>query len=247
MIRGGFGLSYNQNEIAITANGNGNPPNAVQASFTCPYPFTDPTCASTGILYETATNVHSIFGYAPNPNAIKTFGSNNLPVGGSPIFVTGFPSSPKTIYSEHYSLDMQYQLPFNMVATVGYQGNRTRNLLIQNNWLAIAAANGLAMNPQVNFVDYYENAGNANFNAGIASLTHNFSHSFSYQRNTPGPKRWTKIRARMKRIHTPLIPRLPMDGLTTTLPMPSSSSGCGSRCCSTAAIAGLRRWRVGGR
>jgi hypothetical protein len=73
---------------------------------------------------------------------------------------------------------MQYQLPFNTVATVGYQGNRTRNLLIQNNWLAIGAANGLAMNPQVNFVDYYENAGNANFNAGMASLTHNFSHEF---------------------------------------------------------------------
>ena len=178
VIRGGFGLSYNQNEIAITANGNGNPPNAVQASFTCPYPFTDPTCAGNGILYETATDVHSIFGYAPNPNAIKTFGSNNLPVGGSPIFVTGFPSNPKTIYSEHYSVDAQYQLPFNTTASVGYQGNRTHNLLIQNNWLAIAAANGLAMNPQVNFVDYYENAGNANFNAGIASLTHNFSHEF---------------------------------------------------------------------
>ena len=73
---------------------------------------------------------------------------------------------------------MQYQLPFNTVASVGYQGNRTRNLLIQNNWLAIAAANGLTMNPQVNFLDYYENAGNANFNAGIASLTHNFSHTF---------------------------------------------------------------------
>lgn len=179
VIRGGFGLSYNQNEIAITANGNGNPPNAVQASFTCPYPFTtNPSCAGTGIVYETASDVHSIFGYAPNSNAIKTFGSNNLPVGGSPIFVTGFPSNPKTIYSEHYSLDAQYQLPFNTVASVGYQGNRTRNLLIQNNWLAIAAANGLTMNPQVNFLDYYENAGNANFNAGIASLTHNFSHTF---------------------------------------------------------------------
>ncbi len=179
VIRGGFGLSYNQNEIAITANGSGNPPNAVSPSFTCPYPFTaNPSCAGNGILYEIAGDVHSIFGYAPNPNTIKTFGSNNLPIGGSPISVTGFPSNPKTIYTDHYSLDMQYQLPFNTVATVGYQGNRTRNLLIQNNWLAIGAANGLAMNPQVNFVDYYENAGNANFNAGIASLTHNFSHEF---------------------------------------------------------------------
>ena len=99
-------------------------------------------------------------------------------MGGSPIFVTGFPSNPKTISTEHYSLDVQYQLPFNTVATVGYQGNRTRNLLIQNNWLAIGGANGLAMNPQVNFVDYYENAGDSNFNAMVASVAHNFSHTF---------------------------------------------------------------------
>ncbi len=39
MIRGGFGINYNQNEIAITANGTGNPPNAVQASFHLPLPL----------------------------------------------------------------------------------------------------------------------------------------------------------------------------------------------------------------
>jgi hypothetical protein len=69
VIRGGFGINYNQNEIAITTNGTGNPPNAVQASFTCPFPFNaNPSCAGNGILYQTATNIHSIFGYAPNPN-----------------------------------------------------------------------------------------------------------------------------------------------------------------------------------
>ena len=183
VVRGGVGLSYNQNEIAITANGNGNPPNAVQASFNCPYPFTaNPSCAGNGILYETATDIHSIFGYAPNPNAIKTFGSNNLPLCpapcASPVFVTGFPSNPATIHTVHYSLDVQYQLPYNSVFSVGYQGNETRNLLVQNNWNVIAAANGLALNPQVNFVDYYQNTGAANFNALLASFTHNFSHQF---------------------------------------------------------------------
>jgi hypothetical protein len=33
VIRGGFGINYNQNEIAITANSSGNPPNAVNAKF----------------------------------------------------------------------------------------------------------------------------------------------------------------------------------------------------------------------
>lgn len=183
VVRGGFGINYNQNEIAITTNGSGNPPNAVQANFTCPFPFAGTgSCAGNGILYETATDIHSIFGYAPNPDAIKTFGSDNLPICpapcGSPIFVTGFPSNPKTIANYHYSLDVQYQLPFNSVFSLGYQGNETRHLLVHNNWLAIAAANGLALNPVVNTVNFWQNTGTANFNAMLATVTHNFSRGF---------------------------------------------------------------------
>jgi Carboxypeptidase regulatory-like domain len=178
VVRGGFGINYNQNEIAITANGNGNPPNAVNASFTCPYPFTDnPSCAGNGILYQTATNINSIFGYAPNPATITTFGANNLPLTGT-TSVTGFPSRPKTISNYHFSLDVQYQLPYNTVASVQYQGSLSRHVLIQNNQNAIAAANGVALNPTVNFVDYYDNAGSGNFHSGIASLNHNFAHGF---------------------------------------------------------------------
>ncbi len=141
VFRGGFGISYNQNEIAITTNGSGNPPNAVQASFTCPFPFnSNPSCAGNGILYETATSPTSLFGYAPNPNTITTFGPDNLPINGQPIFVTGFPSNPKTIAVYHYSLDFQYQLPANWVMTMSYMGNQTRHLLIHSNWNAIGAS-----------------------------------------------------------------------------------------------------------
>jgi hypothetical protein len=180
VVRGGFGINYNQNQIAILANGNGNPPNAVQGNFTCPFPYnTNPSCAGHGILYETATDVHSLFGYAPNPAAITPFGPNNLPLPGSnPIFVTGYPSNPKTIANYHYSLDVQYQLPFSLVFTLGYQGNETRHLQVQNNFYAIGAQNGQALNPQVNFLDYYQNTGTANYNSLIASFTHNFSHGF---------------------------------------------------------------------
>ncbi len=179
VIRGGFGMNYNQNEIAITANVIGNPPNAVNANFICPYPYTNnPSCAGTGILYETAGDAHSIFGYAPNPNAITTFGNDNLPLSGSPIQVTGFDAKPKTISNYHYSLDTQYQLPYDMVATIGYQGSQARHLFVQNNWNAVAAANGFALNPKVNNLDFYTNAGTGNFNALITSLAHNFAHGF---------------------------------------------------------------------
>ncbi len=183
VVRGGFGINYNQNEIAITANASGNPPNAVQVSFTCPFPFTtNPSCAGNGILYETATDIHSIFGYAPNPNTIKQPGPNNLPICplpcSSPVVVTGFQSNPKSIANYHYSLDVQNQLPFNSVFTLGYQGNQTRHLYVNSNWNAIGAANGLAMNPIVNNVNFWGNIGNGNYNALIATLTHNFSHTF---------------------------------------------------------------------
>jgi hypothetical protein len=174
VIRGGFGINYNQNEIAILANGNGNPPNAVQASFCC----STPTSNAPGILYETATNINSIFGYAPNNATITTFGANNLPLSGA-IFVTGFQSNPKTITNYHYSLDTEYQMPFDMVATLGYQGSESRHLLVQSNFNAIAAAQGIALNPSVNNLDYYANTGTSNYNALIATLRHDFNHHFN--------------------------------------------------------------------
>ena len=178
VLRGGFGINYNQNEIAILANGFGNPPNAVSANFTCTYPYTtNPTCSGLGILYETATSTTSIFGYAPNPATVTPFSSANLPLKGTTA-VTGFPANTKTISNYHYSLEADYQFPFNMVATLGYQGSEMRHLLIQNDWNAIGVQNGLAVNPVVNFVDFYENAGTGNYNAMVATLTHNFSHQF---------------------------------------------------------------------
>ncbi|HEX3660473.1 MAG TPA: TonB-dependent receptor [Acidobacteriaceae bacterium] len=179
VVRGGFGINYNQNEIAILASGFSNPPNAVSPNFTCSYPalLTNPTCAGTGILYETATNINSIFGYAPNPAAITSFNSANLPATGS-AFIYGFPSHPKTITDYHYSLEADYQLPASTVATLGYEGTQMRHMLTQYDWLAVAAQRGLALNPSVNFIDYYDNNANSNYNGMVATLTHNFAQTF---------------------------------------------------------------------
>jgi hypothetical protein len=177
VLRGGFGVNYNQNEIAITANGVGNPPNAVQANFCC----STTAGAYPGILYQTATSINSLFGYAPNPAAITKFGANNLPTNGQPISVTGFQANPKTISNYHYSLDTQYQLPYDIVASVGYQGSLSRHLLVQSNYNVIAAANGLALSPYANFIDYYANTGQSNYNALIATIKHNFAHHFNVE------------------------------------------------------------------
>jgi hypothetical protein len=176
VVRGGFGINYNQNEIAILANGFGNPPNVVNKNFCC----STPTANTPGILYETATNINSLFGYAPNPAAITTFGSNNLPTSGV-TSLTGFQSNPKTIINYHYSFDTQYQFPFEMVASLGYQGSESRHLLVQSNFNVIAGSEGIALNPVVNSIDYYANTGNGNYNALIATLKHTFSHQFNIE------------------------------------------------------------------
>lgn len=179
VVRGGFGINYNQNEIAIISNGIGNPPNAVQASFCC----STPTANASGIFYETASNITSLFGFAPNPATITAFGSNNLPVSAtaSPISLTGFDSNPKTIMNYHYSLDTQYQFPYSVIATLGYQGSQSRHLLTQYNANVVAAADGAPLNPAVNFIDYYANGASANYNALIATLKHSLSHGFNVE------------------------------------------------------------------
>lgn len=178
VLRGGFGVDYNQDEIAILANGNSNPPNAVNVSYSCNYPYTsNPSCSGTNILYETATSINSIFGYAPNPATITSFNSANLPLTGT-TRVTGYPSKLKTITVYHFSLEGDYELPYHSVATLGYQGSQMRHLIIQNDWNSIAAARGLALNPIVKSLDFYENSGNGNYNAMIATLTHNFARGF---------------------------------------------------------------------
>jgi hypothetical protein len=145
------------------------------------------TSNAPGILYQTATDVHSLFGYAPNPAAVTTFGTNNLPTTGV-TSVTGFNANPKTIANYHYSLDMQYQFPWSVIATLGYQGSEYRHLLVQANYNVIAAASGLALNPIANFIDYYTNTGAGNYNAMIATLRHDFANHF----NLEGQYTWAK-------------------------------------------------------
>ncbi len=97
--------------------------------------------------------------------------------------VTGFPANPKTIANYHWSLDTQYQLPYNLVMSLGYQGNVTRHVLIHKatGMRLVRRKINLALNPKVNFLNFWENSGSANFNAMIASLKHDFSHNFQAQ------------------------------------------------------------------
>jgi len=174
VLRGGFGINYNQNEVAITASGANNPPNVVGVSFCCSA-FGSP---NPNILYALGSDPNALFGFPSNPATVSAYGPNNLPLTGGPIAVVGYPSSPATIFTYHYSLDTQYDIGYNWVFSLGYQGSLGRHLLTQNDQNAVAAVHGVPFNPTVNSVDFYQNSGSSAYNAMIAGLKHQFSHSF---------------------------------------------------------------------
>jgi hypothetical protein len=173
VVRGGFGLNYNQNEIAITANGTSNSPNVLSKSFCC----SSASSSNSTILYALPSDLHTLYGFPANSNAIATFGPNNLPTTGT-VNVIGFDQNVPTTYTYHYSLDTQYNLGGNWVVSLGYQGSTSRHLILQTNLNAVAATSGIPLNPSLTSVGFYSNSGTANNNSMLAGMKHQFSRSF---------------------------------------------------------------------
>jgi len=181
VVRGGIGVAFNGLVQSNSLDGRFNPPFVDNnPNFPCPKGPADPTTCK--LLYSSSSfpaDVTNPNGYAANPNAIVTFGPNNLPVAGSaPIALTAFPANEPTTYTYHYTLGVEYELPYRWVASVGYQGSNTRHLTEHYNLYDVGAAHGLAFNPVVNGVTYYANDGNSNFNALLLELKHEFANSF---------------------------------------------------------------------
>jgi hypothetical protein len=173
VVRGGYGLNYNQFEIALSANIQQNPGLVVAPTFL----MSTPESPNPGIVYATSSNVHLLTGYPANPNAIVAFGANGLPTTGQ-VNVEIFPRDLPTTRVHHYSLDLQYELGQNWIAMLGYEGTLSRDILFHENPNAAPAAFGYPLNPQIGGGDYWSLLGRGNYNAMIADIKHQFSHQF---------------------------------------------------------------------
>jgi hypothetical protein len=173
VLRGGYGLNYNQEEIAITGNAGSNPPAIVNANFSS----ASPAAINPSIVYAVPADSHTLFGYPPNPNAITTFNSANLPVAGG-IGLVAYPANLPTIYTHHYSLDTQYDLGYQFVATVGYQGSTAHHIILNSNAYVTGVAQGIPLNPLVNSVQLFGNNGASNNNSFLLGLKHQMAHHF---------------------------------------------------------------------
>ena len=180
VLRGGFGLNFNQDEIAITSNSGFNPPTQNNASFQFASP-TNPGVNGPKILYGVSSNPTSLTGFAPNPNTITSYNAAGLPTAGSAniVIIGDGRGNLPTTYVEHYSLESAYQFGNQIVASVGYQGSVSRHLINHAQPNAIATVAGYSLNPLVTGGDYWQNNGSANNNALLVELKHPFAHHFT--------------------------------------------------------------------
>src|ERR1039457_3139846 len=165
VLRGGFGVGYNLQQLAITSNGRFNPPFEVALDL-----------YNSDILYAVNSNIHTFTGYPVNPQAIQTFDkTTGLPTSGAPVSLTGFPSFMPSTVTYRYSLDAQYDLGHNWVASMGYQGSQSRHYTRQSrlDWVYYPASN-----PRVANVSWYANDANAHYNALLTEVKHAFANSF---------------------------------------------------------------------
>lgn len=174
VIRGGYGLNYNQEQIANANNNDFNPP----GTSSVPGTSTSPANINPNIIYATSSSPTNLFGYPPNPHVITTFNSAGLPTAGS-ANLGALSGNLPTEYAEHYSLDTQWEFIPAWVASLGYEGNTGKHLLYDYDANALGTIRGAPLNPLVNSVNTFGNLGNSRNNMLLAGLKHQFSQGFS--------------------------------------------------------------------
>ena len=174
VVRGGFGLNYNQEQIANSNNYDNNPP----GTSSVPGASTGPTNINPNILYAVSSSPTNYYGYPANPHTITTYNAAGLPTGGG-ANLGGLPGNLPTEYTEHYSLDVEYDLGHALIANLGYEGGVGRHQLYNYDATALGDIQGAAQNPLVNSVNTFGSGGWSMNNMMLAGLKHQFSHTFS--------------------------------------------------------------------
>jgi len=124
VIRAGFGMGYNRMPNAVFLNSRGNPPFFARFGLCCGNPG-DPFNGGR-ILYALGSS-SSPTSYPANP----VLGQGINPVTGTPIGgaveIYGAPQDFPTANVVRFSVEGQYELPYKLSATLGYQGSAGQN------------------------------------------------------------------------------------------------------------------------
>ncbi|HVF57268.1 MAG TPA: carboxypeptidase regulatory-like domain-containing protein [Pyrinomonadaceae bacterium] len=180
VLRGGFGITYNRIPNVLFQNTRGNPPYFARFAICCGTSASDFSTPFAGgrILFALGQN-NSPTSYPINPALAQGIDPVTGGAVGASVEVYGaFDDTPNS-YVYTYSFEGQYELPFNMVASLGYQGSSGHKLirLVDQTLLRpINTANFFAVfvpQPDVN----------SNYNGMNARLARRFSDGFQVEAN----------------------------------------------------------------
>lgn len=184
VVRGGAGLGFDRLPNALLANARRNPPNGLNFGICCGTAageFGSPFVG--GQITFVGSTDGTITGYPANPVlGGGTNPSTGLPLNGS-IEIYGAPRNLDTPYVARYSLEGQYELPANLVASLAYQGSSGRHFV-----RILPLHIMTTTNPNI-FAGYFASSDvNTNYNAMIARLQGRLLRQFSFDTNY----RWAK-------------------------------------------------------
>lgn len=179
VIRGGFGIGFDRLPNALLANTRFNPPNGARYGLCCgtDNEFGAPYLG--GQILYTLGSSNSATSYPRNP----ILGSGINPATGGPnvgqVEIYGADPNLKTSEVYRYSLEAQYELPYRLTATVGYQGSNSRNFVrIEPLHLTQPSTNS-TFNP----VYYGIGDVRGNYNSLITRLQRRFGNGFQFDIN----------------------------------------------------------------
>jgi len=228
VVRGGFGIGYDRLFTNLFTSNRRNPPFFASASLCCAgvndlnapagdrkiiYSFSLP---GSPFLYP--VNPLLTRGIDPATGGLLADGPQTLPGGfirrDIPVEVNGAPQDMPNSYVYNYSLEFQYQLPYRVVASLGYQGSAGHKLVRtvdlnrfypgdafncvgcenRKDEVQEADANGnrvtprLTGNPNFDRIFFPLPDVNSNYNAMIVRLTRQYARGFQLE----GVYRWSK-------------------------------------------------------
>jgi hypothetical protein len=178
--RGGAGVAFNRVPSALFGNTRGNPPFFARFNICCGT-ATNPFVG--GQIQYVLGASKALDSYPVNPLLAVSIDPATGGVLNRTVEVYGTPQDEPNAYVYNASLEAQYELPFNLTATLGYQGSAGHKLIriVNQNFI-------FARNPRFAPVFFLQPDVNSNFHALNARLSKRLSRGLQFDANY----RWSK-------------------------------------------------------
>jgi hypothetical protein len=184
IVRGGGGLVYNRPDDVLFGNAAFNPPNYARFSLCCGTASTDfGTPFDKGQILYTLGQSNAFNSYPANPALALGIdpatgaicGNPCTPANDVPVEIYGGSPNYRDAYVYIYSLEIEHRLPWQLIATAGYQGSVSHKLtrLVNQNFLQAPSPSFFAVYIPTSDI-------NANYNALNLRLRRQFRDGLTF-------------------------------------------------------------------